>query len=94
MVNAIDVKPLPGYRIWVRYGDGAEGEVDLSELAGKGVFSLWDDPANFERVRIGSGGQIVWNDEVEICADAAYLRITGRSPEEVFPGLKKEQTHA
>lgn len=94
MVNAIDVKPLPGYRIWVRYGDGAEGEVDLSELAGKGVFSLWDDRTNFERVRVGSAGQIVWNDEVEICADAAYLRITGRSAEEVFPGLKKEQMHA
>jgi hypothetical protein len=94
MAKLIAVKALPGYKISVKYHDGVEGEVDFSGQAGKGVFSLWDDYANFEKVRIGSGGQIVWNDEVEICADAAYLRITGRPAEEVFPVLKKEQMHA
>jgi len=32
----IAVKPLPDYRIRIKYSDGAEGEVDFSHLAGKG----------------------------------------------------------
>ncbi|MCX7839868.1 MAG: DUF2442 domain-containing protein, partial [Anaerolineae bacterium] len=38
----IEVKPLENYRIWLKYSDGREGIVDLSHLAGKGVFALWN----------------------------------------------------
>ena len=41
MFKPIDVKALPGYKIWVRFADGTEGEADLSHLAGRGVFALW-----------------------------------------------------
>ena len=37
----IEVKPLENHRIWVKYSDGVEGEVDLSNLVGKGVFVVW-----------------------------------------------------
>ena len=70
------------------------GEVDLSHLVGKGVFQLWNDPQAFARVSIGSGGEVRWSDEVDLCADALYLEITGKSPEEVFPNLKKAAAHA
>jgi hypothetical protein len=80
----VDVEALPGYRIWIRYRDGVEGEVDLSHLAGRGVFALWNDRGEFDKVHIGPGHAIVWSDEVELCPDAIYLRLTGRSPEEVF----------
>lgn len=36
----LEVKALTTYRIWIRYADGFEGEVDLSHLAGRGVFEL------------------------------------------------------
>jgi hypothetical protein len=39
-------------------------------------------------VSIGSGGEIRWNDTVEVCSDALYLEITRKSPEDVFPDLK------
>ncbi len=32
MKKAVEVRPLSGYRIWLRYADGVEGEVDLSHL--------------------------------------------------------------
>ena len=30
MKKAVEVKALNGYRIWLRYADGVEGEVDLN----------------------------------------------------------------
>ena len=94
MYKAIEVKALPGYAVWVRFADGTEGQVDLSHLAGRGVFSLWDDSSAFQNVHIGSHGEIVWNDEVELCPDSIYLKLTGTSPEEVFPNLQRTKVGA
>jgi hypothetical protein len=93
MFKPIAVKPLSGYRLWLRYADGTEGEVDLSHLAGKGVFRLWDAPGAFEQVHIGEHGQLVWNDNVELCPDALYLQLTGQTAERAF-GLPIEFAHA
>ncbi len=87
MPRLLEVKPLKGYRLWLKYEDGVEGIVDLSELVGKGVFALWEDEERFRQVRIGDGGELVWSDEVDLCADALYLQITGKRPEEVFANL-------
>jgi hypothetical protein len=81
------VEPQQNYRLRLAYSDGVTGEVDLSHLAGRGVFRLWDDPAAFRRVSIGSGGELHWSDEVELCADSLYMEITGKSPSDVFPNL-------
>jgi len=53
MFKPIEVKALADYKIWVKYSDGVEGEVDLSHLAGKGVFKVWNDYSAFEKVYIG-----------------------------------------
>ncbi|MFH1919554.1 MAG: DUF2442 domain-containing protein [Planctomycetota bacterium] len=94
MFQPISVTPLARYRLHLRYADGVEGEVDLSGLVGKGVFSLWNEPAAFENVSIGPGGEIRWGDQVELCPDALYMEITGKSPEEVFPSLGKAEVDA
>jgi hypothetical protein len=88
MARPIDVKALSNFRIWLRYDDGTEGQVDLSDLAGRGVFKAWDDPAFFNSVRLGSHGAIEWGPDIDICPDAMYLRLTGKSPEEIFPSLR------
>lgn len=90
MVKPVQVKALPNYRLWVKYADGVEGEVDLSHLAGKGVFALWNDDNAFQQVYIGPGRQIAWTDEIDICPDSIYMQLTGKTPEEVFPNLKTE----
>ncbi|MDQ7054219.1 MAG: DUF2442 domain-containing protein [candidate division KSB1 bacterium] len=53
MPKLIEVKPLENYRIWVKYSDGVEGVVNLSELVGKGVFAAWKDYREFQKVHIG-----------------------------------------
>ena len=88
MLKPVKVKALLGYRLWVEYDDGVRGEVDLSDMAGKGVFKAWDEKGFFEKVHISPYGSIAWSDELEICPDALYLEITGKSVEEVFPSLK------
>jgi hypothetical protein len=94
MFQPVKATPLPSYKLRLRYVDGVEGDVDLSHLVGQGVFSLWNEPGAFERVEIGPHGAIRWSDEVELCPDALYLEITAKSPEEVFPNLRRAPLHA
>ena len=84
----VEVRALTNFRIWLRYDDGTEGAVDLSDVAGRGVFAAWDDPVFFESVRLGSHGALEWGSDIDICPDAMYLRLTGKSPKDVFPALK------
>jgi len=93
MFEPLEVKALANYRIWIRYADGSEGEVDVSHLAGHGVFKLWEDEEKWKNVRIADGGGIRWSEEIELCPDATYMKLTGKSLEELFPKLKST-THA
>jgi hypothetical protein len=86
--RAVQARPLDEYRLWLRYADGVEGEVDLSDLAGRGVFSAWSDRKVFSAVKVDTSGAIVWPGDIDLCPDALYLRLTGKSAEEVFPALK------
>jgi hypothetical protein len=90
MYRITEVKALPEFHVWLKYSDGIAGEVDLSHLAGKGVFKKWDIAGEFERVTIGASGELMWGNEIDLCPDALYLKITGRRPEELFPALTKE----
>ena len=94
MFKPVKVTPLPGYAIRIRYEDGVEGDVDLSHLVGKGVFSVWNEPHAFESVCIGPSGEIKWSDAVDLCPDSLYMQITGKSPEEVFPNLLQARVNA
>lgn len=84
MPKPVEVKPLPDYRIWLRYDDGVAGEVDLSDIAGHGVFASWCDSGAFNAVRLGAHGAIEWSPGLDICPDAMYLRLTGKTFDEAF----------
>jgi hypothetical protein len=94
MLKLVEATPLPGYRLRLTYADGVVGEVNLSHLVGRGVFRLWNDAKAFENVSIGSAGELRWSNEVDLCADALYMKITGKTPGEVFPNLKKATADA
>ena len=86
MIRPVEVQPREHCRIWLRYQDGTEGEVDLSELAGRGVFAAWDQEGAFAKVKLGTHGAIEWPGDLDLCPDALYLRLTGKQSEEVFAG--------
>ena len=89
MFKPIEVKALENYRLFIRFSDGVEGEVDLSGLVGKGVFKLWNDYRRFEQVCVGSSGEIAWSDQVDMDSINMYLNITGKKVEDVFPKLRE-----
>ena len=94
MPKILAVKVLEGYRLELTFDDGVSGMVDLGDLAGKGVFTLWRDRRAFESVRVCSSGELAWTDEIDLCPDALYLKVTGKRPEDVFAVLRDEPAHA
>ena len=94
LIMPVRVQARSNYHIYLEFSDGIKGEVDLSDLAGKGVFQVWNDYDFFEAVHLGDQREIKWNDEIELSADSLYLKLTGKSPEELFPKLRREQPHA
>jgi hypothetical protein len=96
MMKILAANVLDGYRVWLRFEDGIEGEVDFSAQVGEGVFAPWSDYAFFRCADIGEKGRVLtWPGELDFCADALWLQITGKQPEDLFPNLrKKHPTHA
>ena len=94
MRKIFKVKALQEYRLKLEFDDGVSGTVDLSDLVGKGVFALWSDHRAFEQVRVGSSGELAWSDKIDLCPDALYLKLTGKKPEDIFPALRHEPSHA
>ena len=83
MIKPIAVEARDRYRIWVEFEDGTAGEVDLSDIAGKGVFKPLQNRQFFETVSILPHHSISWggNDDLEICPDTIYTELTGITPE-------------
>ncbi len=88
------VKTLTNYRLDLEFDDGVRGIVDVSENVGKGVFAVWCEPLVFEQVSIGSAGELIWANRVDLCPDALYLKVTGKNPEGLFPALHNQCIHA
>ena len=88
MKHITSAQPLRDHRLKFRFDDGVEGVVDLSAEVGKGIFSAWKDQAHFASLKIMHGGRALeWPGEVDLCADALYLEVTGKKVEELFPAM-------
>ena len=60
-------KPKPNYRIWIRFDDGLEGEVDLSYLVGQGVFKVWKSVEVFNQVKVDpKTDTLSWGDDIDL----------------------------
>jgi hypothetical protein len=72
------VEPRAKFRIWVRFQDGTEGEIDLSDVAGRGVFKRWTDyPHEFAAVTIDPvSGAPTWPGDLDIAPDRLYQELT------------------
>ncbi len=72
------VQALPEYRLALRFADGVEGEVDLSELVGQGVFAAWRDPAIFGAAFIDrESGTVAWPGGIDLAPDQLHREIAG-----------------
>jgi len=88
------VKTAGDYRLELKFDDGTNGVVDLRDYAGIGVFAAWTRPGVFDQVRITDEGALAWPGDLDLCPDALYLRLTGKSVEELFPGVRRTPIYA
>jgi hypothetical protein len=75
--RVIEVHTFPGYRLEVKFMDGATGEVDMSRLVmsdGAGIFAQLRDPALFAQAHVEYGA-VVWPGEIDLAPDAMYDEI-------------------
>jgi hypothetical protein len=75
--RVVEVAPLEGFRLSVRFIDGTEGTVNLSGLIGSpraGVFAPLADQALFNQVFVEHGA-VTWPGELDLAPDAMYAEI-------------------
>lgn len=90
MKRIVGFEVLENYRVRLHFEDGVGGTIDLSRLVGEGVFAAWRDYGFFRRASIGERGRtLTWPGELDFCADALWLQVTGKQPEDLFPNLRK-----
>jgi hypothetical protein len=90
MKRIVALQALENYRVRLRFAEGAEGEVDFSRQAGKGVFAPLADEAFFQRAALGEMGRtLTWPGDLDFCADALWLQVTGKTTQELFPDRRK-----
>lgn len=57
----------PNYILWVRFDDGVEGEVNLSDLVNQGVFKAWKSNEFWESVKVDPESETVcWGEEIDL----------------------------
>ena len=55
------------------------------------MFAPWADYGFFRRAMIGEHGRtLTWPGELDFCADALWLQVTGRKPEDLLSSHRQE----
>jgi len=80
--DIVDVQPLKGYQLHLRFDDGVEGIVDISQIIEfTGIFTPLKNPDYFAKVRVNHDlGTIQWENEADLDPVVLYAKITGQEP--------------
>jgi hypothetical protein len=70
IVRVVDAKHVKDYRVWLKFNDATEAEVDLaSELWGE-IFAPLKDPAYFARFRVEE--TLIWPNGADFAPEFLY----------------------
>jgi hypothetical protein len=72
-VRVLDARYLDGYRVWLRFDDGLEGEVELSGVLRGPVFEPLKDPAYFANFTVD--WTLTWPNGADIAPESLYARV-------------------
>ena len=87
MINDVEeVQPRGAHRLWLRFQDGTQGELDLApRLNFEGVFAPLRDPEFFARVRVNPElGTICWPNGADWDPLVLYSLITDKPIESLL----------
>jgi hypothetical protein len=75
--DVVEVKPEPGYYLFVRFKDGLFGRVRLRREELTGVLAPLLDEQFFKRVFIHCGA-VAWPGEIDLAPDAMYAQVASQ----------------
>jgi Protein of unknown function (DUF2442) len=82
MIRIVQVTPLEGYRLWVRFSDGVAGVYAVEPERRGGVFHQLLDPAVFNAVAINEDfGCVEWPGGVDLCPTAMHEEMAQQAVE-------------
>lgn len=71
-----DVRYISGFRLWLRFSDGTEGEIDLSSELWGPMFEPLADPAAFARVAVNPELRtIAWPNGADFAPEFLYRQV-------------------
>jgi hypothetical protein len=77
MIWVTDAKHVDGYRLWLRFSDGTEGEVELGSLVQndtRPIVAALRDPAAFAALRVDMD-TVVWDNGFDLAPEYLYARV-------------------
>jgi len=80
MVDVTEVRPLGDHRVFIKFEDGVQGEIDIAEvIAFEGVFAPLRDPMRFAEVRVHPElGTVYWPNGADLDPDVLYSKVSGK----------------
>jgi len=80
LTDIVEVRPMDGYQLYLRFEDGVEGVIDLQKLIQfEGVFAALRQQSFFEQVRVNPElGAICWPNGADLDPDVLYAHLSGR----------------
>ncbi len=77
--DIIEARSTGGHRLYLRFEDGVDGEIDLRSLLDfKGVFEPLEDPTEVAKVWVDSDlGTVCWENGADLDPDVLYATLTG-----------------
>jgi hypothetical protein len=78
--DIVEARLAGGYKLYLRFEDGVDGEVDLSTLIEfKGVFAALRDVQQLATLRVDPElGTVSWPNGADLDPDVLYAVLTGR----------------
>jgi len=76
LIDVIEVKYVRDFTVWVKFEDGTEGELDLSEELYGPIFEPLRDVSYFRQVKVNPDlGTIVWPNGADLAPEFLYEKI-------------------
>ena len=82
MIWVTDARYLDGYRLWVRFSDGVEGTVDLTDLIARDprlIVQALRDLHTFSALR-AEMDTVVWSNGFDLAPEYLYERVRAQAP--------------
>lgn len=76
MIWVTEAKALPNFRLWVRFSDGTEGEVDLKNFIAadsRPVVAALRDPQVFSALRVDMD-TVVWDNGFDLAPEFLHAQ--------------------